>query len=261
MSDFLEARRVAEQAVLAVGETIRSMSNEVVTQKDGRAYSVVTAADVAAEEQLTEVLSAFDSTIAIRGEELGGDRSASTTWLIDPIDGTGHFTRGMPWANTMIALVVDDQVVASVINNFTTGELYSASKGDGATRNGETIAVVDRQVPNVYVLYDFDLNRLDHASLLADLDSRFPTLNYWSCGHSYVSLAQGSFDGRICKRAGEDTSDWDDAPGALLVSEAGGVVTNIGCDSYDFRNHDFIAATPLLHAYLTEGSDAMFPFV
>ena len=62
-------------------------------------------------------------------------------------------------------------------------------------------------------------------------------------------IASGLYDGNICfDPHGED---WDYAP-ALLIAEAGGIVTTIGKDTWDFRNHNFIAANPLVHAQLNQ---------
>ncbi len=150
---------------------------------------------VITEEQLTEIPSTFDADIPVRGEELGGDVTNETTWIIDPIDGTGHFTRGMPWATTMVALIHEGVVATAVINNFATGELYTAARGCGATKNGQAIHVIDRPFPNVCVFYDFDLRETGHPELLRTLDSRFPTMcicGICASGQTYVSIAQGS---------------------------------------------------------------------
>ena len=53
--------------------------------------------------------------------------------------------------------------------------------------------------------------------------------------------------------------DWDYAPGALLVTEAGGIATNIGKTTYDYRNHDYIITNPVIHRELTEGANVLFP--
>jgi 3'-phosphoadenosine 5'-phosphosulfate (PAPS) 3'-phosphatase len=55
--------------------------------------------------------------------------------------------------------------------------------------------------------------------------------------------------------------DWDFAPGSLLVSEAGGVATNIGAETYDYKNHDFIISNVVVHKELTSGDNPIFPLV
>ncbi|MBI3887893.1 hypothetical protein HY310_02390, partial [Candidatus Microgenomates bacterium] len=66
----------------------------------------------------------------------------------------------------------------------------------------------------------------------------------------------GKYDGRIAKNP--YGNDWDYAPGALLVTEAGGIATNIGKTTYDYRNHDYIITNTVVHKELTEGDSALF---
>ena len=55
--------------------------------------------------------------------------------------------------------------------------------------------------------------------------------------------------------------DWDFAPGSLLVSEAGGIATNIGTDDYDCKNHNFLITNAVIHNQLTKGESAIFPII
>ena len=82
-------------------------------------------------------------------------------------------------------------------------------------------------------------------------------LKFMCAGHEFAMVASGKLEGRIMYDP--YGFDYDFAPGSLLVSEAGGVVTNIGSDKYDYRNLNSIAANPKLHQALTEGEGALFP--
>lgn len=78
-----------------------------------------------------------------------------------------------------------------------------------------------------------------------------------SAGHELALVASGKLEARVtCDPFGKA---WDYAPGALLVSEAGGIVANIGKRTYDYRNCDFIAASPNVYRALAEGPEAVFP--
>src|SRR4051812_7360836 len=116
--DLAAARRAAELAALAVAPALREGfgASPVTHAKSGSPADVVTALDQETEKRLAEQLADYDPGIAFRGEEYGGDESATTTWIVDPIDGTGHFVRGIPWCTTMIALVDRGEVVVSVIS-------------------------------------------------------------------------------------------------------------------------------------------------
>jgi fructose-1,6-bisphosphatase/inositol monophosphatase family enzyme len=70
-------------------------------------------------------------------------------------------------------------------------------------------------------------------------------------------VASGKLDGRLALDPWGQ--DWDFAPGSLLVTEAGGIATNLGKNTYDYRNHNYIIANPLVHEELTVGPRALFP--
>lgn len=78
-----------------------------------------------------------------------------------------------------------------------------------------------------------------------------------SAGFEYAMVASGKLEGRITLDAYGKI--WDYAPGSLLISEAGGIVTNIGKETYDYRNLNAIATNPVIYRELTQGADAIFP--
>jgi len=74
-----------------------------------------------------------------------------------------------------------------------------------------------------------------------------------NCGWDFAMIASGRLDGRIMKDPWG--KQWDYAPGAVLIAEAGGVVANFTSPTYNFHDFDFVATTPQVYADLTEGSD------
>lgn len=82
-----------------------------------------------------------------------------TTWLVDPIDGTAHFIRGIPFCTTMVALIEDNQVVMSVIHDIANNDTYWAIRGQGAYRNGERIYVSDRPLKQGLVSFETKLGK------------------------------------------------------------------------------------------------------
>lgn len=258
-SDWSGARQVAEAAALSVGDYLREGLRHPgkISSKSDEPWNVVTEYDVTAEKRITELLAAFDPSIPVRGEELGGDVEAETTWLIDPIDGTGCFIRGLPEATTMIALIHQGQPVVGVINCFAVNELFSSSKGDGATCNGDRIQMADRSLEASYVNVEMNLEYAGNPEIYKQLYATTGVMNLMCCGYVYAMSACGRLDGRIAKDGWG--SDWDYAPGSLLVAEAGGIVTNMGSGAYDYRNHDSLALAPGAYRQLTEGDAAIFP--
>lgn len=231
---------------------------EAVGQKSQSPSDVVTELDTRIEVFLAERLKKQDSSIAFVGEETGGSREQERFWLADPIDGTAHFMRGMPFCTTMIALIESGEVVFSAIYDFLRNEMYVAEKGKGATLNGRPICVSSRRLKDAYVSFETNIataeNREKMFALREKCVSFFQTI---CCGFEFALVASGKIEGRICLEP--YGHDFDFAPGTLLVAEAGGVVANIGVSSYDFRNSNFLATNRVIYDELTTGKDAMFP--
>lgn len=233
--------------------------NVAFTDKGAYRTDHVTELDVRVEEFLRVELSTAFPGIPFVGEETGGDRTAARHWLCDPIDGTAHFIRGLPFCTTMLALVEDDRVTVSVIYDFVGDEFFHAVRGQGAFRNGQPIHVSDRSLNHSYLGWETHLAKPDnlkiHMALTAE-SSFFKTMN---AGYEFTLVATGKIEGRICFDPWG--KDYDFAPGTLLVQEAGGIVANIGSRDFDLRNLNFIAANPRVFKELTEGPDAIFPFL
>lgn len=221
------------------------------------ARDIVTHLDSQIEEFLANKLAKLDPAIGFRGEETGVRKEADVTWLIDPIDGTGHFVRGLPFCTTMVALIDKGEVVLSVINDFVRRDMYWAIKGGGAFCNGNEIKVSNRRIGDSLVSFESKLDipgNVDiYLNLRKSVGSIISTVN---CGFEFSMIASGKIDGRIAKDP--YGFDWDYAPGSLLVTEAGGIASNIGSNKYDYRIHDYIIANPTVHKALTSGKDALF---
>lgn len=218
---------------------------------------IVTRLDRETETFLSNRFKAFDPTIGFRGEEFGVENHADITWLVDPIDGTSHFVRGLPFCTTMIALVDRGHVVLSVIHDFVNDQTYYAARGGGAFKNGQPIQVSDRPLNKAIVSFETRLHEPENlAPYLAVRGAVGGVIATINCGFEFAMIASGKLDGRITKHP--YGMDWDFAPGSLLVQEAGGVITNHGSDKYDYTKHDFVAANPLVHAALTSGEGAVF---
>jgi len=104
------------------------------TKADG---SLVTELDVAVEEALKAALATVVPEASFYGEETTHDELASISWLIDPIDGTDAFIRGIPLCSTLVALLEHGQITLGVTDNFTTDEFYHAIRGHGAYVNSQ----------------------------------------------------------------------------------------------------------------------------
>ena len=228
-----------------------------VRHKDESGQNLVTELDEKVESFLSTRLRALYPTIEFVGEEGGGNRMAERFWLLDPIDGTSHFVRGLPFCTTMLALIDQGEVVFSAIYDFVRDEMYVAEKGMGATKNGEKIFVSNRSLREAYMCYEIKQNTENGKLVYQKLIESTFLFNSINAGFEYAMIASGKLDGRVCvKPFGKD---YDYAPGSLLVKEAGGIVTNIGSALYDYRNLDMIAVNPTIYKELTEGENPLFP--
>lgn len=225
-------------------------SVEKVEHKDNSGFNVVTELDRKVELFLAENLQKAYPGISFFGEEFGGNKESERFWIVDPIDATAHFVRGNPFCTTQLALIEEGKVTFSAIYDFVRDEMYLAERGKGATKNGQAISVSSRPLRKAYLGFEIKLNTqkgLDTFLKLNELSVLFKTV---SAGYEYALVASGNIDGRICNDP--FGFDYDYAPGSLLVEEAGGVVKNIGSDSYGFKNYNFVSANPKVYEDLRE---------
>ena len=156
-----------------------------------------------------------------RPDDLGVRRGA-LTYLVDPIDGTRAFlSGGNDWC-VGVALLAQNRPIAAAILQPVTGALYSAAAGLGATLNGRRIHVSDRrELAGAYLIAHHGLHKPERWTV------PWPEVRY---GMTFAMLlrlcriADGSFDGMVALGR---KSDWDVAAGDLMVSEAGGSVTDL----------------------------------
>lgn len=206
--------------------------------------SVVTEMDILVEERLKAALAEIAPAISFGGEETGVDYTQKTFWLVDPIDGTEAFIRGLPFSTTMIALIDDGQPIMSVIYNFFQDEYYMAIKGQGASCNGHAIHVSNRPLKRAYVIATGNWGVMRMPNLAPRLRPRvagMPKLHGSGCEATYI--ASGAIDGAIVAGA---KGPWDFAAGNLLIREAGGRVENWDSTGYDYRDMQFVASNPVI---------------
>src|SRR3989344_6055188 len=228
-----------------------------VSRKGKGAVNAVTHLDLQIETYLRESLARAYPHISFAGEEYGGSRDEDLFWLCDPIDGTGHFIHGLPFCTVMLALIERQKVVFSVVYDFVNDIAYRASRGEGAFANDERLHVSNRALSDAYLIFESNIIRSENKELHDKLFHKTGLLMMMIAGWSFAMIAAGKIDGRVTFDGWG--FDYDFAPGSLLVEEAGGVVTNIGSGTYNYRNRNFLAVHPQIHKELTEGPEALFP--
>ncbi len=238
--------------------TLPSWGNvEVLNQKNTSAASAVTEIDEKVEKYLATEFLKIMPEVSYVGEEFGGDRTAKKFWLVDPVDATGCYIHGLPYCTTMVSLIEDNRVVFGAIYDFINDIMYHAILGHGAFANNATIQVSEREAGQAYLCYETKTEKPENIKKYVTVSDHYPLLIHVSAGYEYILVATGKLDGRIAHDP--YGTDYDFAPGTLLVSEAGGVVTNIGSNSYSYSTPSHIAANKSVHSALTEGEKALFP--
>ena len=216
------AEAAARAADRARAETLprfrRLADDEVETKADG---SPVTVADRAAERVLADALRAALPGSAVYGEEYGGDRDVERLWIVDPIDGTLSFTRGIPLFATLIALCEAGRPVLGLIDLPALDERYVGWTGGGCWAGTQRVtastcralgeAVVSRGDPYCFV-------RAGEDAALHTLSDRARVLRGYTDAFGHALVLRGSVDAMVDL----DLAPWDAAATQVLVPEAEG---------------------------------------
>jgi len=204
----------------------------------------VTEADRLVESELRRMLSDARPADAVLGEEEGAVGAGSRRWIVDPIDGTRNYSRGIPIWATLIALEVDGVIQLGVVSAPALGRRWWAERGAGAFANGESIHVSR-------------VSRVEDAVLSFSLERPLPPIAH-ECWHpravgdfwAHMLVAEGAVDGAIDAIG---VKIWDLAALQPIVEEAGGRFSDQdGTARVDGLSA--ISSNGLLHAPLLEAA-------
>ena len=254
MSDF---RTVAVAAAQQAGKLIADAARTDfrVDYKQGTTTNLVTEVDRRAEAAIIEALSQAFPDHRILAEEGGeGSQQASPyQWVVDPLDGTTNFAHGFPAFCVSIALEVEGRIVLGVVYDPLRQELFEAEAGHGAFLNGEKLRVspvttLDTSLLVTGFAYDQDGRRsnLEHFSRLVLQAQGIRRTGSAAMDLCYV--ASGRIDGfwemKLCP--------WDVAAGSLIVTEAGGLITDFAGRAFSIYGHETLASNSLIHQAMIE---------
>jgi myo-inositol-1(or 4)-monophosphatase len=214
----------------------------------------VTAADRRAEEILRAELAKARPGYGFLGEEGGRQEGADKThcWIVDPLDGTTKFLHSIPQFAISIALEREGTIVAGVIYNPATEELFTAERGKGAFLNDKRLRVAARKRLAEAVVAcglphlgrgDLALFRKEFAAVQEKVAG---LRRFGSAALDLAWVAAGRLDGYWER----DLSPWDMAGGIIMVREAGGFVTDINGRDDIFGNSEILAGNDTMHREL-----------
>ncbi|MGH7806157.1 MAG: inositol monophosphatase family protein, partial [Candidatus Binatia bacterium] len=224
MDPRLEAAIFAAREAGAIA--LRSFRTGLAVERKAD-QSPVTEADRACERRIVEILRERFPDYGFFGEELGKSEGAGKArWIIDPIDGTKSFIRGIPFFATLIGLEEDGEVTAGVVHAPATGELLYAARGEGAyDETGRRLRVSE-------------ITTLDRAMVSFGGMAIFQKEGWWRAFEELVARTArqrgfGDYLGSVMVARGWseamlelDVKAWDLAPLKILVEEAGGRFTD-----------------------------------
>lgn len=234
-----------KRAALDAGEIMLSAgrySGSAAGKSGDRNY--VTEYDLKIQRFLRERLSEVCPEAAFKAEEEGADRvSGRLEWIVDPIDGTSNFIHGTLCSAVSIALCGNGAPLYGAVFNPYSGELFSAARGEGAFLGEERISVSRRSYDRALISF----GTTPYTRAKAELTFRILRLAY---AQSLDIRRSGSAALDLCFLAAGRTdgffeislSPWDYAAGALLITEAGGRITDFSGNAPDLDSPDSIVA-------------------
>ncbi len=210
--------------VRRAAEVSRSTSLEI-TEKDGSA-NIVTSADIATQNFLCDQLGELIAGSGFYCEEKDmKDTEEEYIWVIDPIDGTANYSRGIPDWVISVALLHNRHAVVGVVYNSMTDEMFSAHSGGGSRLNGAPIHVSSRPFGDTLLctamsLYKKELAKICNDIILEAYGKCNDVRRFGSCALELCYLAAGRCDTYFEIRV----FPWDYAGAFVILREAGGVL-------------------------------------
>lgn len=248
------AVKAARRAASIINRASFDIDRIQVTQKNQNDF--VTEVDQAAEQAIIEVLKTAYPDHAILAEESGASANlhdqSENVWIIDPLDGTTNFIHGFPQYCVSIALQQRGQITQAVVYDPTRNDLFTATKGAGAYLNEKRIRVTRRdKMADALIGTGFpfrETDRLDeYMQMFKIMTERCAGLRRpGAAALDLAYVAAGRLDGFFEK----GLQPWDAAAGALLVSEAGGIIGDFSGESDYLYKGNVIAGTPKIFAQM-----------
>jgi len=191
-----------------------------------------------------------DSILGEEGTKSSG--SSGRTWIIDPLDGTSNYLQHFPVWSISIGLKAGNEIVAGVIFEPLRDLFFTTSRGGGAFRNGVRMQVSDQKtVEGSFLATGFPFRAQQYVSIYVDIFKDVISManGVRRAGSAAIDLAYsaaGIFDGFFELHL----SPWDVAAGSLMITEAGGIVSDFSGGDRWFERGNIVGATPAVHREL-----------
>ena len=252
--DLLELFEIAKQSALIGNQILISNYNKIQTiSSKGRKGDLVTNVDLEAENKIKQYLTTKTPNISIHAEESGkSDKSSDLTWCIDPLDGTTNYSHGYPFFGTSIGLVYKNKPILGAISVPYLEELYSACIGEGSYCNDQKLNVSNPSKLSDSLLvtgfsYDrFEIEDNNYAEFCYLTNKTRGVRRGGAAAIDLAFVAAGKVDGFWEK----GLEVWDMAAGAIIVKEAGGVISDYPSGEFSLNSGRILACSPTLEKEL-----------
>ncbi len=232
----------------SAGDLLRQYFGNVKEYESKGQHDVVTLADLESESLIIKELQAISPDFDIVAEETGTIKGSSDyRWYVDPMDGTTNFLLGSPYFAVSIALALKDKAVMAVVYSPFSDEVFHAEKDKGAFLNGKQIKVSgkvemqDALITMGYGAHDHEITEgLALAGRLALLSKRC-VINF-APSVDLCNIARGRVDAYI----DGETMPEDHAAGGLILSEAGGKISDFNHEAWNIDTQGVLAGTPAI---------------
>jgi myo-inositol-1(or 4)-monophosphatase len=262
MSIMKEYRQFIETIAVEAGALLRERLDEIHTIQYKGEIDLVTEADRLSEALITDRIHRTFPGHDILAEESPETANGSDfRWIIDPLDGTTNYAHGYPIFCVSIALEVEGVIRLGVVYNPMLAELFVAAKGEGAFLNGRRLAVsrtttLSRSLLATGFPYDMRENRDNNMNYYRMMAMNAQAVRRaGSAALDLASVAAGRFDGFWELKL----MPWDTAAGWILVTEAGGMVTDLRLGPYRLHSPHILASNGLIHGEIADRLAATDP--
>ena len=261
--DLNQLLEISKKTALLGSEILLKNYNNIQNiSSKGRQGDLVTNVDLEIEKVIKDYLIKNTPDISILAEESGkDDRSSELIWCIDPLDGTTNYTHGYPFFGTSVALAYNGIPLLGSISVPYLNELYWGCIGKGSFCNGKSIRVSKpRNLLNSLLVTGFAYDRFEtednnYAEFCSLTHKTRGVRRGGSAAIDLAFVASGKLDG-FWERG---LSIWDIAAGAIIVSEAGGIVSNYPDGEFDLNSGRILACSPLIEFELKEELSKVTP--
>jgi myo-inositol-1(or 4)-monophosphatase len=246
----VEAARLGAQILLGHWEQLGKGDADLKARNDW-----VSRADRESEAAIVEYLRGRFPADGILGEEgTGVTGTSGRTWIIDPLDGTSNYLQHFPVWSISIGLRAGEQIIAGTIYEPLRDLVFTAERGAGAFRDGARMHVSDQQtIEGSFLATGFPFRAQKYVTLYCDIFEEViaHAKGVRRAGSAAIDLAYtaaGIFDGFFELHL----SRWDVAAGSLMITEAGGVVTDFSGGDRWFERGNIVGAPPGIHRELLD---------